>query len=61
MDLVKVTIDSQQVSVPKGTLVVEAAKQAGIEIPGFCYHPKMKPVGACRMRDPAVCLVLRYV
>jgi NADH-quinone oxidoreductase subunit G len=35
--------------VPKGTLVVEAAKQVGIEIPVFCYHPKLKPVGACRM------------
>ena len=49
MDLVNVTIDDQQVSVPKGTLIVEAAKQAGIDIPIFCYHPKMKPVGACRM------------
>ena len=30
-------------------LLVEAAKPAGIEIPVFCYHPKLKPVGACRM------------
>jgi NADH-quinone oxidoreductase subunit G len=37
------------VKVPKGTLVVEAAKTIGIEIPVFCYHPKLKPVGACRM------------
>jgi NADH-quinone oxidoreductase subunit G len=37
------------VAVPPGTLLVEAAKQAGIEIPVFCYHPKLKPVGACRM------------
>ena len=49
MDLVNVTIDDQQVSVPKGTLIVEAAKQVGVDIPIFCYHPKMKPVGACRM------------
>ena len=49
MNLVNVTIDDQQVSVPKGTLIVEAAKQVGVDIPVFCYHPKMKPVGACRM------------
>ena len=48
-DLVTVTIDGQEVQVPKGTLLVEAAKLAGIEIPVFCYHPKLKPVGACRM------------
>ena len=35
--------------VPKGTLIVEAAKQVGIEIPVFCYHKKLSPVGACRM------------
>ncbi|MFN0074775.1 MAG: NADH-quinone oxidoreductase subunit NuoG [Chloroflexota bacterium] len=48
-DLITVTIDGREVQVPKGTLVVEAAKQVGIEIPVFCYHPKLKPVGACRM------------
>jgi len=48
-DLVTLTINGREVQVPKGTLVVEAAKQVGIEIPVFCYHPKLKPVGACRM------------
>ncbi|MGH7866921.1 MAG: 2Fe-2S iron-sulfur cluster-binding protein, partial [Candidatus Dormibacteraceae bacterium] len=48
-DEVKLTIDGRQISVPKGTLVVEAAKQVGIEIPVFCYHHKLDPVGACRM------------
>ena len=48
-DLVTLTINGREVKVPKGTLVVEAAKQVGIEIPIFCYHPKLKPVGACRM------------
>jgi len=43
------TIDGREVKVPKGTLVVDAAKTIGIEIPVFCYHPKLKPVGACRM------------
>ncbi len=48
-NLVELTIDGRPVSVPKGTLVVEAARQLGIEIPVYCYHPKMKPVGACRV------------
>jgi NADH dehydrogenase/NADH:ubiquinone oxidoreductase subunit G len=48
-NLVTLTIDGQQVSVPKGTLIVEAAKQASIEIPVFCYHHKLNPVGACRL------------
>ena len=47
--MVTVTIDGQQVSVPEGTLVVNAAKKIGIDIPVFCYHPKMEPVGMCRM------------
>ena len=46
---VTVTIDGQQVTVPEGTLVVNAAKKLGIDIPVFCYHPKMEPVGMCRM------------
>jgi NADH-quinone oxidoreductase subunit G len=48
-DIVTLTINNREVTVPKGTLLVEAAKVAGIEIPVFCYHPKLKPVGACRM------------
>jgi NADH-quinone oxidoreductase subunit G len=46
---VTLTIDGRPVSVPDGTLIVEAAKQLGIEIPVFCYHPKLEPVGMCRM------------
>ncbi len=45
----KVTIDDKTIDVPNGTMVVEAAKQVGIEIPVFCYHPKLLPVGMCRM------------
>lgn len=45
----KVTIDNKLAEVPNGTLVVEAAKRVGIEIPVFCYHPKLEPVGMCRM------------
>lgn len=47
--LVPITIDGRELSVPRGTLLVEAARQIGIEIPVYCYHPKMKPVGACRV------------
>ncbi len=46
---VTLTIDGVQVTVPAGTLVVDAAKKAGIDIPVFCYHPKMEPAGMCRM------------
>lgn len=45
----KVTIDGQTFEVPAGTLVVEAAKPLGVRVPVFCYHPKMQPVGMCRM------------
>jgi len=45
---VSLTIDGQPVTVPAGTLIVNAAKQVGIDIPVFCYHPKMEPVGMCR-------------
>jgi len=48
-DLIKLTIDGVELSVPAGTLVVDAAKMIGNDIPVFCYHPKMKPVGMCRM------------
>lgn len=46
---VNLIIDGQAVTVPEGTLVVNAAKMAGIDIPVFCYHPKLQPVGMCRM------------
>jgi NADH-quinone oxidoreductase subunit G len=47
-DLINVVIDGVGVSVPKGTLVIRAAEQIGIEIPRFCDHPLLEPVGACR-------------
>ncbi len=46
---VTLTIDDVQVTVPAGTLIVDAAKMVGIDIPVFCYHPKMEPAGMCRM------------
>jgi NADH-quinone oxidoreductase subunit G len=47
-DLVNLTIDGVGVAVPKGTLVIRAAEQIGIQIPRFCDHPLLEPVGACR-------------
>ncbi|MDQ6899910.1 MAG: 2Fe-2S iron-sulfur cluster-binding protein [Candidatus Dormibacteraeota bacterium] len=48
-ELVSLSIDGQEISVAKGTLIVEAARRLGIEIPVFCYHHKLDPVGACRL------------
>src|SRR3978361_1831553 len=47
-DLVTVTIDGLEISVPKGTLLIRAAEQLGISIPRFCDHPLLDPPGACR-------------
>jgi NADH-quinone oxidoreductase subunit G len=47
-DGVTVTIDGFEITVPKGTLVIRAAEQLGIQIPRFCDHPLLDPVGACR-------------
>ena len=47
-DLVTCTIDDVEVSVPKGTLVIRAAELIGVDIPRFCDHPLLEPVGACR-------------
>src|SRR5947209_15982461 len=48
-DQVALKIDDKSVTVPAGTLVIEAAKHAGIEIPSFCYYPGLSLQGACRM------------
>jgi NADH-quinone oxidoreductase subunit G len=47
-DLVTVTIDGFETSVPKGTLIIRAAERVGIQIPRFCDHPLLEPAGACR-------------
>jgi len=47
--MITLTIDDQKVSVPRGTTVLEAAQSIGIDIPTFCWHPKLKPAGACRI------------
>ncbi|HUY86635.1 MAG TPA: 2Fe-2S iron-sulfur cluster-binding protein, partial [Acidimicrobiales bacterium] len=45
----KVTIDGQQVMASPGELIISATDRAGVHVPRFCYHPRMKPVGMCRM------------
>ncbi|WP_322797672.1 NADH-quinone oxidoreductase subunit NuoG [Thermoflexus sp.] len=46
---VRVIINDRPIEVPAGTLVVDAAKRLGVDIPVFCYHPKLEPAGMCRM------------
>ena len=48
VELVNLTIDGVEVSVPKSTLVIRAAEEVGVQIPRFCDHPLLEPVGACR-------------
>ncbi|NEK58188.1 NADH-quinone oxidoreductase subunit G [Geodermatophilus sabuli] len=47
-DAVRCTIDGFDVAVPKGTLIIRAAEQIGVQIPRFCDHPLLEPIGACR-------------
>jgi NADH-quinone oxidoreductase subunit G len=49
LDLVNVTIDGMTVQVPKGTSIIEAAKQAGVLVPHYCYHPSLPSPAVCRM------------
>ena len=48
-DPVQVTIDGRQIEAPGGELLIQAAQDNGTYIPRFCWHPRMKPVGMCRM------------
>ena len=48
-ELVTVTIEGAQVQVPKGTTIIEAAKQAGVLVPHYCYHPSLPAPAVCRM------------
>ncbi|MBK7722584.1 MAG: NADH-quinone oxidoreductase subunit G [Austwickia sp.] len=48
VDLVTMKVDGITVQVPKGSMIIRAAEQLGIEIPRFCDHPLLEPVGACR-------------
>jgi NADH-quinone oxidoreductase subunit G len=47
--LVNITVDGKPVAAPAGTLLIEACKTVGIEVPSFCYYPNLSLQGACRM------------
>lgn len=46
---VNITVNGVELQVPKGELIIESVKRLGVEVPIFCYHPRLKPVGMCRM------------
>lgn len=47
--MIRLTIDDQEISVPEGTLIADAAAKLGIDVPVYCYHEALGPLGACRM------------
>jgi formate dehydrogenase alpha subunit len=49
LETITLTIDGKKISCPSGTTIIEAAEQHGIKIPRLCYHPDLKPLGACRL------------
>lgn len=49
MELVRLLIDGREVVVEKGVTIIEAARQAGIDIPSLCHDPRLEPFGACRL------------
>ncbi len=49
VETVTISINDIEIKVPKGEIIVESVKRLGLEIPIFCYHSRMKPVGMCRM------------
>ena len=48
-DLITVNVDGKEIAVPKGTNVIEAARLVGVDVPHYCYHPKLTVAGNCRM------------
>jgi NADH-quinone oxidoreductase subunit G len=48
-DTVPITVDGKQIDAEPGEMIIAAAERNGFYIPRFCYHPRMKPVGMCRM------------
>ncbi len=49
LETVRITVNEIDLEVPKGEMIVESVKRLGLEIPIFCYHRRLKPVGMCRM------------
>ena len=49
VEMVNIKIDGNQIQVPKGMNLIDAARQAGVEVPHYCYHPHLSVAGNCRM------------
>lgn len=49
MTMINLTINGKQIQAPQGSTILEAARAAGIYIPTLCYHPELRPEGACRL------------
>src|SRR5687768_14042564 len=49
VETVTMTVDGKEIQAHKGEMVIAAAERAGVYIPRFCWHPRMKEVGMCRM------------
>ena len=47
--MIRLTIDGREIEVPRGTMLIDACRQAGADIPTFCYDPDLKLAGSCRM------------
>src|SRR6516225_12409452 len=47
--MIRLTINNQTISVADGTTIWEAARQHGVAIPALCHHPRLRPVGVCRV------------
>ena len=48
-ETVMISVDGNEIEAKPGELVIEACERSGVYIPRFCYHPRMRPVGMCRM------------
>jgi NADH-quinone oxidoreductase subunit G len=48
-DTIEITVDGKTIEATPGELIIDACERAGVYIPRFCYHPRMEPVGMCRM------------
>jgi NADH-quinone oxidoreductase subunit G len=49
IEMVNIEVDGKAMQAPKGSMIIEATDKAGIEIPRFCYHPKLSIAASCRM------------
>ena len=53
VEMVNIEVDGIALQAPKGSMIIEATDKVGIEIPRFCYHPKLSIAANCRMKQKA--------